>query len=113
MNTRILYHPTQGDEDKQARWFICLPFIQWLAIPEDPVSSKHPGASDTGGRPAAVVWDRAWAALARELDNQRLQAVLEPRWSDTSWDMRQEALGRNSRPWMYRHLYLMNTPNRL
>lgn len=59
MNTRILYHPTQGDEYEEARWFICLPFIKRLGIPEDPVSSKHPGASDTGGGPAAVVWDQA------------------------------------------------------
>lgn len=59
MNARILYHPTQGVEYKEARWFICLPFIKWLAIPEDPVSSKHPGASGTGAGPAAVVWDQA------------------------------------------------------
>lgn len=58
MNTRILSHPTRGDQYKEARWFVCLPFPKQLAIPEDPVSSKHPGASDTEGGAAAVVWEQ-------------------------------------------------------
>lgn len=41
------------------------------------------------GTEPGLPWPENWT--------QGLQAVLEARWSDTSWDTRQEALGRTSR----------------
>lgn len=96
----------------EARWFICLPFIKRLAIPEDRVlktswSLRH-GRGSSGscvGPSLGCPGQRTGQAVTAGSPGGTLEWHL----------LGQETGGPGTHfpTMMYRHLYLMNTPNRL